>query len=67
MSKRTTKRIKFGVKITQQNLGKSQNTKQLFPGRAPPKTLHRIYLIISTASRDPNRSDGLNTAGSVGV
>ena len=48
MSKKTTKRIKFGWKITQQNPDKLQNAKWLFPGSALPKTKHQIYFIIST-------------------
>ena len=43
---KTTKRIKFGWRITQQTPDKLQNAKWLFPGRALPKTKHQIYLII---------------------
>ena len=46
MSKKTTKRKKFGWKITQQNPDKLQNAKWLFPGGALPKAKHQIYLII---------------------
>ena len=49
--KRTTKQIKSGWKLTQQNPDKLQNAKWLFPGRAGFQKLDRdkIYFIISAS------------------